>query len=285
MKYETFFQRHLDFIEAYLKRILKAQEAHPVSIHKAMQYAVFTGGKRFRPALALAACEACGGKFREAILPALSIELIHTYSLVHDDLPVLDNDDLRRGKPTCHKKFGEANAILAGDALLTLAFELLAGVKPADRAVRILREISTASGTHGMIGGQVADLAGGAETKSLKQHDFISRYKTGQLIRVSTIAGGIAAGATPQQLKKMTVYGECIGLAFQVVDDILDGDGYCKIMNAARAKQKALQLIGQAKTAVQPFGKQAVALHFLADFLTLRIPSCLSSPRKRGSSN
>lgn len=272
MKYEQFFKHHLIFIERYLRRILTAQEAYPRSIHKAMQYAVFTGGKRFRPVLALSVCEACGGKLHDAILPACSIELIHSYSLVHDDLPALDNDNWRRGKPTCHKKFGEADAILAGDALLTLAFEWLAGIKPAEKAVRILREISVAAGTHGMIGGQVADLHGSAKRKNLKEHDFISRYKTGQLIRVSAIAGAMAGEATWQQLKRIAIYGECIGLAFQVVDDILDQDGYCTVMSPYAAAEKALRLIADAKTAVKSFGKKADPLNFLADFLSTRIP-------------
>ncbi|HOW59521.1 MAG TPA: polyprenyl synthetase family protein [Candidatus Omnitrophota bacterium] len=272
MTYEIFFKRHLALIEKKLKTILKAHEAAPRSIHKAMQYAVFTGGKRFRPVLVLSACEACGGQFQKAILPALSVELIHTYSLVHDDLPALDNDDMRRGKPTCHKQFGEANAILTGDALLTFAFELLARVTPADKAIKLLAEISTASGTHGMIGGQVADLSDAAGKKTLTGHDFISRQKTGQLIRVSALAGAISSGASSHQLKKIEQYGECLGLAFQVVDDILDKDGYCKVMSLGGATRKAMELIDQAKDAVGILGAKAKGLNFLADFLMKRIP-------------
>lgn len=272
MTYEQFFKNHLGIIEKNLKRLLLAQEARPFSIHKAMQYAVFTGGKRFRPVLALSACEACGGKPQDVLLAALAIELIHTYSLVHDDLPALDNDDTRRGKPTCHKKFGEANAILAGDALLTLAFELVAGIKPAKRAVEILREISRAAGTRGMIGGQVADLEAPAREKTLAEHDFISRYKTGALIRVSAVAGAIAAGAAPRELKAITRYGECLGLAFQVVDDILDKDGYCEAMSVKAATEKAVRLIEKAKNEAQTLGRKAEALVFLADFLEARIP-------------
>jgi len=271
--YEQFFKRHLALIEKNLDVMLRAQEARPLSIHKAMQYAVFTGGKRFRPVLVLSACEACGGKPQDAIRAALAVELIHTYSLVHDDLPALDNDDTRRGKPTCHKKFGEANAILAGDALQTLAFEWIAGIEPADRAVSILREISAASGTHGMIGGQVADLEVLSRKKTLTEHDFISRCKTGALIRVSAVAGAIAAGATKRELKAVTRYGECLGLAFQVVDDILDKDGYCMVMNVKAAIKKANRLILQAKKAAKVFGRKAGSLVFLADFLMQRIPS------------
>jgi geranylgeranyl diphosphate synthase type II len=272
VNYGQFFKRQLAFIEKELRNCLRARQTRPLSIHKAMQYSVFSGAKRFRPVLVLSVCEACGGKPQDAIGAALAIELIHTYSLVHDDLPALDNDDMRRGKPTCHKKFGEANAILAGDALLTLAFELLAGIKPADRAVRILREISTAAGTHGMIGGQVADLEIPARKKSLAAHHFISERKTGALIRVSALTGAIAATAAPRELNRMVRYGECLGLAFQIVDDILDKDGYCQAMSAGVAARKANRLIEQAKEEVQIFGSKAKALIFLADFLVTRIP-------------
>jgi geranylgeranyl diphosphate synthase, type II len=272
MTYEKYFKRSLVLIEEKAKALLRAQEARPLGIHKAMQYAVFTGGKRFRPVLALSACEACGGKPGDALLAALAIELIHTYSLVHDDLPALDNDDTRRGKPTCHKKFGEANAILAGDALLTLAFEWVAGIRPAERAIRILREVSQAAGVRGMIGGQVADLEAPARKKTLAEHDFISRAKTGALIRVSAVAGAIAAGATARELRAVTRYGECLGLAFQVVDDILDQDGYCKVMSRAAAIKKAVRLIAQAKKEAKVFGRKAAALVYLADFLKERIP-------------
>jgi geranylgeranyl diphosphate synthase type II len=272
MTYEQYFKRYLEMIEHELKGLLRAQEARPLSIHKAVQYATFTGGKRFRPVLALCACKACGGNPRDAMGAALAIELIHTYSLVHDDLPALDNDDTRRGKPTCHKKFGEASAILAGDALLTLAFEWIAEIKPAQRAVHILREISKAAGTQGMIGGQVADLETPARKKTLAEHDFISRSKTGALIRVSATAGAIAAGASARKLRMITRYGECLGLAFQVVDDILDKDGYCKVMSVRVATQKALGLIGQAKKEAKLLGAEAKELIFLADFLRQRIP-------------
>jgi len=222
--------------------------------------------------MVLSACEACGGEQKDAVLPALAIELIHTYSLVHDDLPALDNDAMRRGKPTCHKKFGEANAILAGDALLTFAFELLAGIKPADRAVRILREIAMAAGTHGMIGGQVADLEIPSRKKSLALHRFISQRKTGALIRVSAVAGAIAAGATKRKLNLISRYGEYLGLAFQIVDDILDKDGYCQAMSTEAASGKVSRLIEQAKKKVRDFGRKAAPLLFLADFLKSRIP-------------
>ena len=201
-----------------------------------------------------------------------ALELIHTYSLVHDDLPALDNDAMRRGKPTCHKRFGEANAILAGDALLTFAFELVSGIQPAERAIAVLREITKAAGTHGMIGGQVADLEAPARKKTLAEHDFISRAKTGALLRVSAVAGAIAAGASSRQLKAVARYGECLGLAFQVVDDILDKDGYCAVMSVKVATAKAVRLIEQAKGEAKLLGRKAKPLVFLADFLKSRIP-------------
>lgn len=272
MTYEQCFKRSLGMIEEKLKGLLLARKARSLSIHKAMQYVVFTGGKRFRPVLVLSACKACGGKPEDAVWAALAIELIHTYSLVHDDLPALDNDDTRRGKPTCHKKFGEANAILTGDALLTLAFEWIAGIKPARRAVRILHEISRAAGAQGMIGGQVADLEAPARKKTLAEHDFISRRKTGALIRVSAMAGAIAAGAGERKLKMIARYGECLGLAFQVIDDILDKDGYCKVMSAKAATTKAARLIEKAKKEIRLLGPEAKELIFLADFLKSRIP-------------
>lgn len=281
MKYERFFKKHLTLIEQRLRREFGARRKRPFIIHQAMQYAAFTGGKRFRPVLALASCETCGGKSRDAILAALAIELIHTYSLVHDDLPALDNDDTRRGKPTCHKKFGEANAILAGDGLLTLAFEFLAGIRPADRAIRLVHEVATAAGVHGMIGGQVADLEAPSRKKTLAEHDFISRYKTGALLRVSAIAGAVAAGANARELKAITRYGECIGLAFQVIDDILDKDGYCRAMSVAAATVKAVHLIEQAKKETKIFGAKGKALVFLADFLKSRIPT---APARCGGS-
>ncbi len=272
MTYEQFFGRHLKLIEKNLAAMLRAHQTRPLSIHKAMQYAVFTGGKRFRPVLALSVCQACGGRPQDVLRAALAIELIHTYSLVHDDLPALDNDAMRRGKPTCHKKFGEANAILAGDALQTLAFEWISGIKPEGRALPILSEISKAAGVRGMIGGQIADLEAPAHKKTLAEHDFISRCKTGALIRASAIVGAIAADAMARELKAAACYGECLGLAFQVVDDILDKDGYCNAMSVKAATVKAVHLIEGAKKATKTFGRKAEALIFLADFLKSRIP-------------
>lgn len=237
-----------------------------------MRYSVLSGGKRFRPVLALAACEACGGKSKDALIPACAIELIHTYSLIHDDLPALDNDDVRRGKPTCHKKFNEATAVMAGDGLLTLAFEILSDIRPTTRIAGILKEIAVAVGVNGMIGGQVEDLENSRKTGGLSELDFISIHKTGKLIRVSAVAGAFAAGASGKAASSIARYGECLGLAFQVVDDILDKDGYCRVISRDQAAQKAHILIDVAKHEALRFGKRAKKLVFLADFLRSRIP-------------
>ncbi len=272
MKYEKIFKSYLTLVEKKLKGILAGDALRTSRLSEAMRYTVFTGGKRFRPVLTMAVCEACGGDLKEVLIPAVAIELIHTYSLVHDDLPALDNDDTRRGKPTCHKKFGEDIAILTGDALLTLAFELIAQIQPPEKAVGILREVSKASGAEGMIGGQIADLEAQEKSPDLAALDFISCNKTGQLIKASALVGALAAGASDNMLKSMTRYGEFIGLAFQVVDDILDRDGYLKVISKAEASEKAYVLIDCAKHEAQEIGKKAKNLVLLADFLLERIP-------------
>lgn len=272
MKYEVYFKRSLELIERTLDKILPPGRQYPSVIHEAMRYAVFSGGKRFRPVLTLAACEAAGGKPEDAVLPAVAIELIHSYSLVHDDLPALDDDDTRRGKPTCHKQFGEAMAILTGDGLLTLAFQTLARVRPARIALRLLEEISTTAGSCGMIGGQVADLVIGKTDLDLPMLDYISIHKTGQLIKASAVSGAIAAGASEDARRRMLKYGETLGLAFQSVDDLLDGDGYLKLIKPREVRQKVRDLIAGAKREIRPFGRKADKLLALADFLLRRMP-------------
>ena len=270
--YGTCFKVHLRLIEQTLKKELQSRAGRPKAIHQAMQYAVFTGGKRFRPILVLAACEACGGRMKDAIRPACALELIHTYSLVHDDLPALDNDAVRRGRLTCHKKFGEATAILAGDGLLTLAFEILSGVQPAERAIRLVREISIAAGARGMIAGQVEDIETASRRLDLATHDFICANKTGKLIHASVRAGALVADASPKQLSLVDRYARAVGLAFQVVDDLLDQDGYCRFMPEDRVVQKAEKLIQTAKKVAGKLGTRARCLVLLADFLESRIP-------------
>jgi len=271
-RYEKVFKKHLDLIEGGLRKVLPGPALHPGSLHEPMAYAVLAGGKRFRPVLTLAASEACGGSPLEALVSAVSIELIHAYSLVHDDLPALDNDDFRRGKPTLHRQFGEAAAILTGDALLTLAFENLASVKPPRKALELLKELSTAAGTYGMIGGQVADLAAQTKDLDLPTLDFINVHKTGKLILASVVAGAIAAGANQKIRRHMHRYGEFIGLAFQSVDDLHDGDGYLKIMKGREVRMKVRELIANAKREVRGLGRKSESLIFLADVLLSRMP-------------
>jgi geranylgeranyl diphosphate synthase, type II len=212
-------------VDEALHRWVPSEETDPATIHKAMRYSLFAGGKRIRPLLATATGEAVSDAPVGVENAACALELIHTYSLIHDDLPALDNDDLRRGRPTCHKVFGEAMAILAGDSLLTLAFEVLAKLEgvSAERRIHLVRELAVASGTvGGMIGGQVNDIEGEGKSPTAALLESIHRAKTGALLRCSVRFGAIYAGADAKQLDALTSYGEHIGLAFQIVDDILD---------------------------------------------------------------
>jgi geranylgeranyl diphosphate synthase, type II len=211
-------------VDEALDRWVPSESTPPEVIHKAMRYSLFAGGKRIRPILCMAAAEAVSNLSEGIERVACTLEMIHTYSLIHDDLPALDNDDLRRGRPTCHKVFGDAMAILAGDALLTLAFQVLAQT-PGDgvRKIQLIEELSVASGTvGGMIGGQVNDLEGESKAPTAALLESIHRAKTGALLRASVRMGAIYAGGDEQQLRALSQYGEHIGLAFQIVDDVLD---------------------------------------------------------------
>lgn len=226
--FKVTFQRYLTMIEQFLAQLPWDKDI----LNQSMYYSLIGGGKRIRPVLALASAEAVGGDL-EAILPAaVSLELIHTYSLIHDDLPAMDNDDYRRGRLSNHKVFGEANAILSGDALLTYAFELLAhpGASQPERQLRIIREVAVAAGKDGMVGGQVADVAGEGKTLNLDEIEEIHKGKTGALLTVSARLGGILAGGTEQQIKALTDYAQALGLAFQIKDDILDVVGNSEIL-------------------------------------------------------
>jgi len=211
-------------IDETLRRVVPAESTPPESIHKAMRYSLFAGGKRIRPILCMAAAEAVSDSPDGIEQAASTLELIHTYSLIHDDLPALDNDDLRRGVPTCHKVFGEAMAILAGDALLTLAFQVLAQLESeAERKAKLIEELAVAAGTvGGMIGGQVHDIEGEGKHPDGALLEAIHTAKTGALLRASLRMGGIFAGAGDEQLSALSCYGEHVGLAFQIVDDVLD---------------------------------------------------------------
>lgn len=211
-------------VDRALDRFLPKATVPPATIHKAMRYSLFAGGKRLRPILCLAAAEACGGKTKAALPPACAVECIHTYSLIHDDLPSMDNDDLRRGRPTCHKVFGDAIAILAGDALLTIAFEIATQTAPVSRyKLRdVFHEITGAAGSRKLIAGQVADLEAEGQRITRTQLRSIHENKTAALLTTSIRLGAMAANATAKQLAAVTAFGRALGLAFQVIDDILD---------------------------------------------------------------
>jgi geranylgeranyl diphosphate synthase type II len=250
-----------------------------------MRYCVFSGGKRFRPLLCLGACEAVGHPAQRALPAACATELIHTYSLVHDDLPAMDNADERRGKPSCHRRFGEANAILAGDALLTLAFGLLSrngiprlrsGCRPersrmdgTPNALAIIRTLGQAGGTEGLIGGQVLDLERGTGNgeHGVKHLEDVARRKTAALIMASVVVGGLAAEASVSQLDRLRRYGLDVGLAFQLMDDVHDGEALAQAMGSDAARAKAQRLIARALQQLEPFGARAGVLRHLAMWL------------------
>jgi geranylgeranyl diphosphate synthase type II len=278
-------------IDATLERWVPPSETLPESIHKAMRYSLFAGGKRVRPVLCLAAAEAVSDSPVGIEVCASTLELIHTYSLIHDDLPALDNDDLRRGVPTCHKVFGDAIAILAGDALLTLAFQVLSQMDCApDRKVELIAELSTAAGTvGGMIGGQVCDLEGESRQPNAALLEAIHRAKTGALLRASLRMGGIYAGADDEQLGALSCYGEHVGLAFQIVDDVLDVEQSSEALGKTAGKDAQQQKITfpavyglqrsremaeeerlAAHLALEPLDERAQRLRQLADFIVQR---------------
>lgn len=222
----AYLARRAEEVNAWLECLVPSESVEPRLIHRAMRYSLFAGGKRLRPVLLLASGEALGAGTEDLMPAACAIEMIHTYSLIHDDLPAMDNDDLRRGQPTCHKAFGEAMAILAGDALLTQAFRVLSSEAPfADpaRQVRVIREIATAAGTvEALIGGQAADIENEGKQTDAATLEYIHRSKTGAMIRAAVVCGAIIAGAPEGSTDRFRAYGERIGLAFQIADDILD---------------------------------------------------------------
>jgi geranylgeranyl diphosphate synthase type II len=291
MKLPEFFEADRVLVDAQLDRLLPGESVQPPSIHQAMRYSVFAGGKRIRPILCLETARIFETEVSPALLPGCAIEFIHTYSLIHDDLPSLDNDDLRRGKPTCHKKFGEATAILAGDALLTLAFETVAATPvPAERRVAMVAEISTAAGTvNGMVGGQVADLEAEGKRVGPETLEYIHRSKTAALIRASITAGALCAGVGTDDVARLRRFGETIGWAFQVTDDILDVEEssaalgktagkdmaqakatYPAVYGLERSHEIANELAGKAIAELQPYGARAERLRAIAEFLVLR---------------
>src|ERR1700680_1095623 len=280
-----------DRIYSALRHWVPEESAHPESIHKAMRYSLFAGGKRIRPILCMAAAEAVSDSPVGIESAACTLELIHTYSLIHDDLPALDNDDLRRGLPTCHKAFGEALAILAGDALQTRAYEVLARLKcPAEARVRIIAEIAHDTGTiDGMIGGQVVDLEAEHTQPTKEMLEYIHRSKTAALITASLVSGGLYAGAKDSQVAKLRAFGLAIGLAFQIVDDVLDVTQtseqlgktagkdtasekatYPALFGIEASERKADALVNEAFAELDSFGEHAETLKELARFLVER---------------
>jgi geranylgeranyl diphosphate synthase type II len=251
-------------IDKALRGFLPGSDKKPKVLHRAMRYSVFSGGKRIRPIIVLEAALACGGAARAAIPAACAVELIHAYSLVHDDLPAMDDDDIRRGKPTSHKAFGEANAILSGDGLLTLAFNIIARHSGPAAAVEAA-ELSEAIGTHGMVGGQAVDIELHDKKKSAKKLEYINCLKTAKLFEASAKLGAIAAGAGAVKVKAMAAYGVRLGAAFQIVDDIMDDDGYAELFGDEKARRDASDLIDKAKAALKPFGSKAKTLSAIAD--------------------
>ena len=286
-------ERRLQVDEA-LGRYLPEASDHPKEIHEAVRYSVFAGGKRLRPILVLAAAEAAGGQVEHALPAAAAIELIHTYSLIHDDLPAMDDDDFRRGRPTCHMVYGEALAILAGDALLTQAFILLSGEPSSIRAdavvrLRVINEIAQAAGSRGMVGGQVVDILQEDREVDLATLLYLHTHKTGSLIRACLRVGGIISSAGSEQMEALTRYGDRIGLAFQIVDDILDLEGSLQalgkragsdlrkkkatfpgLLGLEESRQRARSLVGEAKHALSVFGDRGAALGAIADYVVAR---------------
>lgn len=291
MNLPAYFEEDRIAVDASLDRLMPVATAPPPIIHEAMRYSVFAGGKRIRPILCLESARIFDANVAPAHYPACAIEFIHTYSLIHDDLPALDDDDLRRGKPTNHKKFGEATAILAGDALLTLAFETIAAAPvAADRRVAMLTEISTAAGTiNGMVGGQVADLEAEGQRVTAEALEYIHRSKTAALIRASIASGALCAGATPDDVARLRRFGEFIGVLFQVTDDILDVEEssaalgktagkdaaqqkatYPAVHGLERSHEIAGELAAKAIHELTPYGNAASRLREIADYLVHR---------------
>ena len=293
MDIKAYLTEKRELVDSYLKSYFSTPW-QPPDLHDAMAYSLFAGGKRIRPVLALASYEACGGQAENILPQASALELIHTYSLIHDDLPSMDNDDLRRGIPTNHKVFGEAMAVLAGDALLTEAFRMITQRKPSSSIstsslLRVVRELSTASGPHGMVGGQAQDILSENAEPDGDTLEFIHLHKTAALIKASVTIGPVLAKSKRSIVKALVAYGEHIGLAFQVVDDILDVEGtteelgktagsdqkkkkltYPGIYGIARSRSIAADLVTTAIDSLNVFSSDADPLREIAHYLLRR---------------
>ncbi len=259
-------------VEVTLDEALPPESSPPQRLHEAMRYSVLSGGKRLRPILALAAAECVGSDPERIVEAAIAVEILHTYTLIHDDLPCMDNDDERRGKPTSHVVFGEANAILAGDALQAFAFELASRSPIAPE--RVVRELAMAAGSRGVVGGQVADIAAN-EQMTHDELAFIHQHKTADLFRAAIRMGAIAADATDAQLEQLTAYGDNVGLAFQIIDDILDADeedgcSCVALYGIDEARQLAALRTKTAVAALSGFGNTAIPLVRIAEHMLER---------------
>lgn len=294
MDLKNYLGQRMAQVDRALDTYLPAADSLPETLHEAMRYSVFAGGKRIRPILMMAACEAVGGKSMQVLPAACAIEMIHTYSLIHDDLPAMDNDDLRRGRPTNHKIYGDATAILAGDALLTEAFILLSSPRSFpdcdETTVRqVIHLLARAAGSLGMVGGQVVDMQSEGQKIDFPTLEYIHARKTGALLLAAIQCGGLIGGADPEQFRQLTRYGEAAGLAFQVADDILDVIGdqaqlgkdvgsdqargkatYPALLGLDEARQKADELRNLALEALEPLGSAATPLAEIARYIVDR---------------
>ncbi len=285
----AYLMRNNAAVESALSRFLRPAEGNRLTA--AMRYSLMAGGKRIRPNFCIAAAEAVGGTAEEALAPACALEMIHTYSLIHDDLPAMDDDDLRRGRPTCHKAYDEATAILAGDALLTLAFEVLAAMDAGSKAARleVIRLVSAAAGFQGMVLGQMLDMGAEGRRLALEELQLLHGRKTGDMIQAALISGALIAGGSETQIHHLTAYGRAVGLAFQVVDDILNVEGdpavmgkavgtdhlrrknaYPEILGLEKSKEFADNLKMQAIAALAEFDPRADPLRAIAAYVVER---------------
>jgi geranylgeranyl diphosphate synthase type II len=285
MEFADWLKLQKDRVDTALDRLLPRADESPVTLHAAIRHSMFAGGKRLRPILLLAACEACGGDGERALPAACAVECVHTYSLIHDDLPCMDDDDFRRGHPTCHKVYGEAIAVLAGDALQPLAFELLL----QSGGTELVKELATAAGSRFLIAGQVRDLEGEGRQITFDELRTIHEGKTAALLTCCFRLGALIAGASTEKLAALTTFGHALGLAFQVVDDILDctqsseklgktagkdaaagKSTYVSILGLEAARTEAARLTAEALAALEPLGERAARLREIADHLLAR---------------
>lgn len=291
LELSTYLKERRDYINQALDRHLPLATERPAVLHEAMRYSVMAGGKRIRPILCLAAADAAGSEPAAALMPALAVEILHTYTLIHDDLPCMDDDDLRRGMPTAHVKFGEAGAVLAGDALLTLAFEWVAET-PAPKPygpTQLVQELAQAGGSRGVVAGQIEDLAGEGRDLNAEDLEFIHIHKTASLIRGAIRIGAIASGAAPEHLDDLTMYGGNIGLAFQIADDMLNVTSdaaslgkpvgsdaerakstYVALYGLERAREMAEELVNHAVDRLARLPGQVEPLEAMARYIVTR---------------